>query len=460
MNIEHDVKQIVEFVGGIDNVNILTHCMTRLRFRLKDRTKVEEDKLAGASGVLGLIDAGGQIQVVIGNAVSSYFEEAMKLYPMLQEGAAQKAVSTEGKMSFMDKVTDLASAIFIPSIGILAACGTLQGFLSLFTLLGVLDAASGTYLVLSTIGDSIFYFFPVFLAYTTAQKFGGKPFYSVIIAVVMIHPNIVGAVGGEESLSFLGIPLLLMNYSKSVFPVILSSYVACQVEKLARKLIPDILKMIFVPLCVFLIVIPLALLLIGPALTYAMSFVTSSVTMLYNLNPILAGVIVGGLWQFLVLFGISKAFVAIFAANFAMLGYCPFVAIVFFASTMGQVGGVLGFSLRSKNNKIKQVGFASALSGLFGVTEPALFGINVPARKPFLFGLLGGAAGGLVASLMGAKGYAFGAGILGIPVLIGPNGLDLAFYGAILGCIVAFAVSISLSYAFGWSKQVEDKLKV
>lgn len=458
MSVNNNVKRIVELVGGEENITSISHCFTRLRFILMDRSKVNDQELERAEGVIGLIDAGGQLQVVIGNSVSKYYEAALKMYPLTGDGPIEE--ENKENMSLLDKITDLASALFVPTVGILAACGTLQGFISLFTLVNVITEGSGTYLVLSTIADAIFYYYPVFIAYNAAKKFGGKPFISMIIALVMVHPNIINAANVSESMSFAGIPLLLIDYSKSVFPVILASYLASKVEKHARKYIPDVMKMIFLPLVVFLIVIPAVLLLVGPVITEAMTLVTKSVIVCYDFNPILSGIIVGGVWQFLVLFGISKAFIPIFATNFATFGYCPLVAIVFFASAMGQTGALLGFCFRSKNNKIRQFGIASGVAGFFGITEPALFGINVPARKPFLFGMVGGAVGGLIASIMGAKGYAFGSGITGIPALINPNGIDRGFYGAIIGAVVSFIVAFALSYILGWSEKIEKTLKV
>ena len=460
MSVKENVKTIIDLVGGVDNINTISHCFTRLRFILVDRKKVNDEELAKADGVMGVIDVGGQLQVVIGNSVSKYYEASIEMYPSKAGGEVEVENENKEDMSFLDKITDIASAIFVPVVGVLAASGTLQGLISLFVTLEWLDPTSGTYMVLYAISNAIFYYFPIFLAYTAAKKFGGRPFYAMIIACVLLSPEVIAAVDAGEKLTLFALPLTLVNYSKSVFPIILSTYLAAKVEKIARKLIPDILKMIFVPLVVLLIVVPLALLIVGPVLTTVMSFITDGITSLYNMSPLVTGVLVGGIWQFLVLFGVSKAFASIFIANLATMGYCPLIAIVFFSSAMGQTGAVLGFGMRSKNKKINQVCVASGVSGFFGITEPALFGINVPARKPFLFGLAGGALGGLIASLMGAKGYTFGSGILGIPALIGPSGIDMGFYGAILGSVAALALSFALTYFFGWSEDIEKKLKV
>lgn len=461
---EDNVRNIVSLVGGPENVKSVGHCFTRLRFILKDEGVVDKDKLTAADGVMGVMEAGGQIQVVIGNNVTTYYDTLVRIFNISADGDVEAEETASGapkqKMKFMDKVTDLASAIFLPSISLLAACGTLQGFLSLLTTFNLMSTTSGTYLVLSTIADSVFYYFPVFLAYATAKKFGGRPFYSMIIAFVLIHPNITTAASSGDTYSFLGIPLVLMNYSKSVFPAILSSYLACKIEKVARKIIPDCIKMIFVPLIVFLITVPIALLVIGPVTTWLMNLVTTGITMLYDFSPVVTGAVAGGIWQILVLFGISKAFIPLFTSDLATNGYSALIAVVFFASVLAQVGSVLAYCARSRNEKIRQVGVASAISGCFGITEPAMFGINIPARKPYVFGLIGGAAGGLVAALFGAKGYSFGAGLIGIGSLLGPEGVDMSFYGGLLGMLVAFVISFAMTWFFGWSKDSEDALKM
>jgi len=458
------VKEIIELVGGEANINSVSHCFTRLRIKLKDRQKVDEESLKKIPEVIGLYDRGGEFQIIMGNTVSEYYAEAQKFLGNKLAGAVDEKIdediaNKQKKMSLFDKISDVVSGIFIPLIGVLAACGTLQGLLSLLTFLNIVSRDSGTFLVIDAIAQSIFYFLPFYLAYTSATKFGGKPFISMTIAAVMMYPTVMEKVGG--SVEFLGIPLLLMNYSKTVLPIIAASWLASVVERQARKLIPDIVKMIFVPIVVLVIVVPITLLVVGPVLTKAMAIVTETVFFLYKASPVITGTIVGGVWQLLVFLGISKAFIPIFTSDFATYGYSSFGAITFFVAVMGQTGAVLAIALKTKNKDIKAVGFGATISGLFGITEPALFGLNFPAKKPFIIGSISAAIGGLIASLLNGKLYSLATGILGIPGLINPeSGLDMGFYGTIIASVVTFVISLAVTYKFGWDEQNDKKMKV
>ncbi len=462
------VVKLVELSGGEDNIQEYSHCFTRLRFRLKDRGKAQDDMLKKTEGVMGIIDRGGELQIVLGNSVSLYYEEAVKLLGKEKsKGAvavarvAEEEKNAGEKLNLVDKIAQLASAAFIPIIGGLAACGTLQGLLSLMIFLKVLTPESGTYMVLYAISDSIFYFLPFFLAYTSANYFGGKVYISMIIAATMIYPTIMGTVSAEEAYTFLGIPMLIMAYTKTVFPIIAASWMASVIEKQLRKVIPDVLKMIFVPLITVVIVVPVTLLVVGPILTFAMSLVTKGIQAIYAVTPVVTGTLVAGIWQLLVFFGISKAFIPIFTSDFANFGYSYVGAIVFFVAVMGQTGAVLGICLKTKNKNIKSVATGAVISGFFGITEPALFGLNVPAKKPFIIGSLSAAVGGLTASLFGGKLYSLATGVLGIPSLINPeHGIDMSFWGVLLGAVITLVLAAALTYMFGWDEETEKRVNV
>lgn len=458
------VKEIIKLVGDDKNIAEVSHCFTRLRFKLIDRNIVDDENLKKVQPVMGLIDRGGELQVVIGNEVSEYYAEAKSILGDKSSGSVDEKldnVPNKKKLNLIDKISEIASAIFIPIIGALAACGTLQGIISLLTFLNVLTKDSGTYIVLYAIAESIFYFLPFFLAYTAANHFGGKAYISMIIAGTMMYPEVMAQVTSGNSMNFVGIPLLFMNYSKTVFPIIVASWLASVVEKKLRKVIPDILKMIFVPMITLLIVAPLTLLVVGPVLTKAMALVTLSVQTLYNFTPTITGAIVGGVWQLLVFFGISKAFIPIFTSDFSTFGYSYFGAITFFVACMGQTGAVLGIALKSKSKNVKSVAYGATVSGFFGITEPALFGLNVPAKKPFLIGSISAVIGAVVSSLLGGKLYTLATGVLGIPALINPNsGIDMGFYGVLLGSAITLVLAVGLTYKFGWTEENDKNFKL
>lgn len=456
MDIPANVKDIVEHVGGTENINSVSHCFTRLRFKLKDRTRADDEAIKKVPGVMGIIDAGGQLQVVIGNQVEKYYSAVLAAFPEIKaEGSVEPEKDTK-QMSVFDRIVDFASAAFVPCVSMLAACGTLQGLLALLVFAKVLDPSSGTYTILSLIGNSIFYYFPVFVAYSTGKYFGGKPFFSMLAVLIMIHPTIINAADAGDSMDFLGIPLTLINYSSAVFPAILVSWFSTVVEKLARKVVPDMVKVIFVPMIVLVITIPVALFIIGPVMTAVMNAITSGAFALIAFSPALAGLIVGAAWQPLVFLGVSKAFVPVFIADLNNFGYDALIPVTFIVCALSQGAAALAYGLRTKNRQTRQVGISSFVAALFGVTEPAMFGLNVPAKRPFIFGVVGAAAGGLISVVLGGKGYSIAAGILGIPSMIGPNGIEFGFYGALIGVVVAFVLAFVLTWLFGYSVERDE----
>lgn len=452
---KNSIRLIIEHVGGKDNIQELSHCATRLRFNVNNPTFSDIEKLKTIEGVMGVNVRGNQVQVIIGNEVERYFIEANN-----QLGTSGKAddgiEKVVVKKSVLDHLVELSSSLFVPIIGIMAACGTLQGFINLAVAMNWLSRTSGTFAVLNTIADSTFYYLPIYLAYNAGKYFGGRPFYSMTIALILIHPNILALMGSDEAITFIGIPLTVFTYAKTVLPVIFSSWVASVIEKYARKVIPDVLKMIVVPMLVFVITVPLTLIVIGPVFTQVMSFITNFVLKMYELSPIITGAVVGFFWQPLVLVGVSKAFMPIFPTNLATLGYDPFVICTFFAAVFGQAGAVFGYTLKSKSKRVKQVGFAATLSAIFGITEPALFGINLTAKKPLMFGAIAGGIGGLIASVLGIKAFSIGTGLLGFPALINPNGIDSNLYLGVVVSVLSFVIATVLTYLFGWSKEADE----
>ncbi|MBO0458238.1 PTS transporter subunit EIIC [Enterococcus hulanensis] len=462
MSKKEAVEKIISLVGSKNNINSVTHCFTRLRFKLNDRSKVNDKELSELPPVMGLYDRGGELQVILGNEVTEYYQEAEKLLEGKTQGVIDEkldeTVGQKSRMGVIDTISDIASAIFIPIIGVLGGCGTLQGILALLTFLNIIDATSGTYLVINAMGKGIFYFLPFFLAHTAAVKFGGKPFISMAIAAAMLYPDVLTAVTDGTAMTFAQLPLLLRDYTSTVFPIIVAAWLASVVEKQLRKVIPDILKMIFVPMFTIVIVVPIALMVFGPLLTYAMDGVTYGINALYKISPILTGTLVGGIWQLLVFVGISKAFISIFATEFATNGFSYFGAIVFFVAAMGQTGAVFAIAAKTKVKRIKAVTMGAGVSGLFGITEPALFGINVPAKRPFLIGSISAAIGGLITSVFGGKLYSLATGVLGIPSLINPkSGLDKGFFATVIASIITFIVAFVFTYKFGWNAENDKK---
>ncbi|OWR28993.1 PTS beta-glucoside transporter subunit IIABC [Saccharibacillus sp. O23] len=446
-------KDIIQNVGGKENVNSLEHCVTRLRFRLKDENKANTDVLKNMDGVVTVVKSGGQYQVVIGNHVPDVYAEVNAVGGFASsEGASSADGGAKGNL--FNRFVDMISGVFAPTLGVLAATGMIKGFNALFLTLGWLTEASGTYQILNAIGDCLFYFFPIFLGFTAAKKFGANQFIGMAIGAALVYPNIAGiTTSGAEPLytlfggtlfespvyiTFLGIPVILMTYSSSVIPIIIATFVGSKIEGFFKRTIPSVVRTFLVPFCTLLVIVPLTFIVIGPVATWAGTLIGNGVLAIYNLSPIIAGIILGGFWQVFVIFGLHWGFVPIAINNLTLLGSDPVLAATFGAS-FAQTGVVLAILLKTRNQKLRSLSIPAVISGVFGVTEPAIYGITLPRKKPFIISCIGGAIGGGIIGAMGTQGYRIGGlGVFGIPSYIGPSGLDAGFWGAIIGITVSF----------------------
>ncbi|CAH1190123.1 PTS system beta-glucoside-specific EIIBCA component [Paenibacillus auburnensis] len=465
MKYEKLAKEIIKNVGGKENVSSLTHCITRLRFKLIDESKANTEILKNMDGIVTVIQSGGQYQVVIGNHVPEVYADVSAIGGF-QSAAAE---SPDEKIGLFNKFIDIISGVFTPALGVLCATGMIKGFTALFLSLGLLTSTSGTYQILNAIGDCLFYFFPIFLGYTSAKKFNANIFLGMAIGATLVYPTFSSITASGQPLytlfsgsviespvylTFLGIPVILMSYSSSVIPIILSTYVGAKIEALFKKIIPSVVRTFLVPFCTLLIIVPLALIVIGPVATWAGQLLGAGTLFIYNLSPVIAGILLGAFWQVFVIFGLHWGFVPIAINNLTVLKYDPILAGVFGAS-FAQTGVVLAILLRTKNIKLKSLSIPAVISGIFGVTEPAIYGITLPRKKPFVLSCIAAGVGGGIIGLMGTKGYILGGlGIFGIPSYISPEGMDAGFYGAIIGITVSFVLGFLLMYFGGFKDDV------
>lgn len=462
MKYEQLAKDILSNVGGKENVSSVVHCITRLRFKLKDESKANTEILKNMDDVVTVMKSGGQYQVVIGNHVPDVYKAVVAEGGF--QGQSPVEEQEEGpKGSMLSRFIDIVSSIFTPVLGVLAASGMIKGFNALFVALGWLTNTSGTYQILNATGDALFYFLPIFLGYTAIKKFGGTPFIGMAIGSALVYPTLSGLTVGEplytvfagtifESpifITFLGIPVILMSYSSSVIPIILATYFAAKVEKWLKSVIPDVIKLFVVPLLTLLIVVPVTFLLIGPVATWASNLLGQGTLILYNLSPVIAGIILGGLWQVIVIFGLHWGLVPIAINNVATMGFDTILALVF-AASFAQIGAVLAIMVKTKNQKLKTLSIPAFISGIFGVTEPAIYGVTLPLKKPFIISCIGGGIGGAIIGLTNVKGYIIGGlGVFGIPSYISPEGLGLDLWGALIAIVVGFVAAFILTLMFG-----------
>lgn len=458
-------KTIIKDVGGKDNVISVVHCTTRLRFKLKDEKKANDDALKDTDGVVTVVKAGGQYQVVIGNEVADVYEAVLKEGGFSGGGQVADDDLDDSNMSLMDKAIDLISGIFTPILGPMAAAGMIKGLTAMCASFGWLAKTSGTYEVLYAIGDGFFYFLPLILAITSAKKFKVDRFTAITIGAAMCYPAMVAMNSSKKVLfdlfngtflhsqvhaTFLGIPIISMNYTSTVIPIILAVWFASVVERWCKKWIPTVVKTFLVPFVTLLIVVPLTFLIIGPLATWignALAAITSAV---YNFSPVLAGILLGSFWQVFVIFGVHWGFVAVMMSNIAALGYDPILGLSLGAS-FAQIGVVLAILLQTKDQKLKGIALPAFLSGIFGVTEPAIYGVTLPRKKPFVLSCIAAGIGGGLIGFFGTKMYMMGGmGVFVIPAAIGPKtGVDMSVYGLMIAMAVSVVLGFILQIALG-----------
>ncbi|MGF6353861.1 PTS system beta-glucosides-specific IIC component [Paenibacillus sp. 4624] len=470
-NYDQLAKDILSRVGGPENVNSVFHCVTRLRFKLKNESVAKTEELKNLPGVITVMQSGGQYQVVIGNEVPDVYRAVVKAGNFPTEGQVEESADTSGKkVGLFSRFIDMISGVFTPLLGLLAATGMIKGFNEMFVAFGWLTQDSGTYQLLKATGDCLFYFFPIFLGYTAIKKFGGSPFLGMAIGASLVYPTLAGLKTGDplytlftgtlfESpihITFLGLPVILMEYSSSVIPIIIATFVAVRLERFFKNVIPKVVSTFLVPFFTLLVIVPATFLVIGPISTWAGQLIGAGATNIYELSPIVTGLIIGGLWQVFVLFGLHWGLVPVALLNLSTSGADPVIAMSF-AASFAQIGAVLAVLLKTKNAKIKSLSIPAFISGIFGVTEPAIYGVTLPLKKPFIMSCIAGGIGGGILGYAGSKIYMIGGlGVFGYPTFINKEtGLDSSFYMAIVATLVAFVLGFILTYVVGFKEKVE-----
>lgn len=358
---------IIDHVGGKDNIISVVHCTTRLRFKLKDEAKADDDQLKANDGVVTVVKAGGQYQVVIGTHVDKVYEDVLAVGGLSGGGQVADDYEDKSNMSALDRFIDLISGIFTPFLGVMAAAGMIQGLTSAMSSFGWISSTSGTYNILYAIGNGFFYFLPIILGLTAARKFKVNEFVGIAIGASMVYPNILALYNSKTVLmtlfkgtviaspvhaTFLKIPVILMNYSSTVIPIVLAVWFASYVQKLAEKIILGVVQLFLVPFFVLLITVPITFLVIGPVATWADDLIAAVIQTVINFSPVLAAVIVGGFWQVLVMFGVHWGIVAAFYTELSSQVWDQM--LLFSVSVcFSQIGVVTAIILQTKNPKTK-----------------------------------------------------------------------------------------------------------
>ena len=441
---------IIQNVGGKENIVSLTHCVTRLRFKLKDEAKANTDMLKETEGIVTVIQSSGQYMVVIGNHVPDVYDAVVARGHLETVADVQDVTSAvKEKQKPLDAFIGMVTGVFSPVLGMLSACAIIKGLLALFVAAGILDGTGGTYNILYALSDSLFYFFPIILGYTAAKKFGISEFEGLIIGATMVYPSLLSASALDISNIF-GIPVVMPasgDYASSVIPVIFAVAFAAWFEKRYKKWIPDTIKMFVVPLITCFVTVCMTFWVIGPVASTASDLVGTAFMAIYSFSPVLMGAVVGGLWQILVMFGLHWAITPIMINNVQTIGFDT-VMIGMFGASFAQVGAVIAIYLKTKNKRMKALCVPAIVSGFAGVTEPAIYGITLPKKKPFAITCVIGAITGGILAATGAKYYVVpGMGVFGYPAFV--NTVTKEYQGVIWAVLVsaaALAAGIILVY--------------
>lgn len=439
-------KQLLKLVGGKQNINQVWHCATRLRFTLKDQDKVPKEKVEALDGVITVVEASGQFQVVIGNNVSDVYQEVVKLEPSLSDGTEGPATVTHEKMTFKRAFNGLLtfiSGVFTPFLGAMAGAGILKGLLSLAVVLGWLTTKSGAYQIWWAAADGIFYFLPLALAFTAAKQLKVNQFVAMAIAAAMVYPNIVALVG-KPSIDFLGIPVVAANYTATVLPILLVVVVQKFLEPFFNRIWHESVRNILAPLCLLVVIVPLTMLVVGPVSSILSNGLATAIVSLNKSVPVLAGMILGGFWQVFVIFGVHWALVPVMMNNIALYGTDPMMPTLL-PAVLAQAGAAFAVFLKARDAKMKSLAGSSTITALFGITEPTIYGITLKLKKPFYCACVAGAVGGIIVAMSGAgANVAALASILSLPTYLGKG-----FGVSVIGDVVAFVLGVGLTLAFG-----------
>lgn len=464
---------IIQNVGGKSNIISVAHCITRLRFKLKDESKANKEVLESTDGVIKVMQAGGQYQVVIGNQVNDVYDAVLEVGHLAaagavdEEGNAVEETSGGGKKSPVSLLIDVISGTLQPTLGVMAATGIIKGLLALFDFLGLIPAASGTYQVWYAVADGFFYFMPIVLGYTAAKKFKVNEFIGMAIGIALCYPAMVNSTAGtvlgtvftgtafEMSyyLTFFGIPVIVpaSGYTSSVVPIILAVAIAAPLEHWLKKVIPDVIKLFVVPFVTLIVMVPLTYLVIGPIASILCSILSLFFNAIYSIpvvGGLIGGVLIGAFWQVLVIFGLHWSLVPLAMINYSLLGY-DFILSPYFCVSFAQTFVVLAIVLKTKDEKLKKIAIPAFISGIFGVTEPAIYGVTLPKKTPFIYSCIAGAIGGAFTGLMRTRSYSIGGlGLFGLPSFIdttGVMGLTNMIY-ILIAILIASVAGFAMTY--------------
>jgi len=464
---------ILQNVGGKSNIESVTHCITRLRFKLRDESLAKTDILKRTDGIVNVLKSGGLYQVVIGTQVPDVYDALIETGHLENSSGTESSVSGE-KKSLFGSFISVVTSVFVPVLGMLCATGVIKGVLLVLSYFKLMDPASGTYVILYNGADALFYFLPVIIGYTAAKRFSLNDITGIMLGLIMCAPAIVKIAPNAIAIAFgkapdplgiifgmnyyttlFGIPVIMPasgNYTSSVIPIILAVWFASLVEKQIKKIIPAVIKSFAVPLLVLLITVPLMFIIIGPIAAGITALIGMGAQFIFGHAAIAGGILVGGFWQVLVIFGLHWSLVPLKFINLANLKY-DMVLSPYFAASFAQLATLIAVMIKTKDRQTKSLGIPAAISAIVGVTEPAIYGVTLPRKKPFIFSCIGAAVGGGILSAGKAYSYiAGGLGIFGIPDFIMTQEYSDTYHvplsmGGVVWALIAILAAMAVSFA-------------
>ncbi|HIU56263.1 MAG TPA: PTS glucose transporter subunit IIA [Candidatus Ornithomonoglobus merdipullorum] len=458
MDYKELAKAILNDVGGRENVISFTHCATRLRFNLNDDSKINKGHLDSMKGVMGTVNKGGQFQVIIGSDVPNVYRELNMLGDF--EGAAKGSAERDNRGVF-SKILDTVAGIFTPIIPAITGAGILKAFMALLTAFGWIDNTSQTYNILAVFSDAAFYFLPFLIAYSAARKLNCNAVMAMSIAGIILHPNFISMINNVketgETLKFIGIPVTPATYSSSVIPIILSVWLMSYVEPIADKISPKPVKFFTKPLITLVVTGTIAITALGPLGTIIGDGIAAGIAFLNNYASWLVPLIIGAASPYLVMTGTHYGLIPIGINNIATAGFDTIVGPGMLGSNIAQGGAAFAVALKTKNKTMRQEAYSSGITAVCGITEPALYGVNLKLKKPLIAASIGGAAAGLYLGITGVGRYTSGSpGLLALPGYIGTEGFT-NIINAIIGSAIAFVISFAATLILGFDDPKESE---
>ena len=453
MDYQTIAKEILTHVGGEENIELMDYCATRLRLRLREMNNVDRNRLEKTKGVLGVNYSGNRVQIIIGSDVANVYKAFTGMVNLEKNRTPAEGGGGKSKLSV---ILDTIAGVFTPILPGITGAGMIKALLALFTAFNWISPETQTYYVLDTVADAAFYFIPVLLAYTAANRFKTNPYLAVALAGVLLHPNFTALINeGQTTIGFLGVPIRLASYGSSVIPIILGVWFMSYVERFADRVSPKVVKFFLKPLITLLIVAPVTLIILGPIGTIIGDYVAEGTVFLNDRVSFLIPTLMGAFSPLLVMFGMHYSLFPVALSAFAALGYEAILLPGMLAANIAQGAAALAVSIKAKDQEVKSLGRSAGLTALMGITEPAMYGINLRYKRPFLAVMIGGGVAGIFAGITKVKSYGFASpGLASLPIFIGDT-----FIYSLITIGISFALTFVLTWFFGIDEETGAESK-